>query len=142
MGASFHAEFLEQRGDVVFDGFFGEVEAFAYLPVGESFADQFQDFAFLTGQSLQRVAFAAGVAEPGHELAGGFGVQHGLAGGDGADRAYEVGAADLLEDVAGGAGHDGVEEGFVVAEGGQHEAGDLGELGADLAADRYPVAVG
>ncbi len=74
--------------------------------------------------------------------AGGFGVEQGLAGGDGADGADQVGAADLLEDVAGGAGHDGVEEGFVVAEAGEHEAGELGHFGAQVAADADAVAVG
>ena len=47
-----------------------------------------------------------------------------------------------LRTYAGGAGHDGVEEGFVVAEAGEHEAGELGHFGADFAADGDAVAVG
>ena len=142
MGAALHAEFGEEGGDVVFDGFLGEEEAVADLAVGEAFADEGEDAAFLVGEAGQGVGGGGLVAHAAHDAAGGFGVEEGLAGGDGADGADEVGAADLLEDVAGGAGHDGVEEGFVVAEAGEHEAGELGHFGADVAADADAVAVG
>ena len=49
---------------------------------------------------------------------------------------------DLLEQVAGRAGHDRVEESFVVAEGGQHEATRSGSLRAHLPTDLHTVAVG
>ncbi len=137
-----HAELREQGGDVVLDRLLGEEEAVADLAVGQAFADEGENAAFLLGEAGQGVRGGGLVAHPAHDAAGGFGVEQGLAGGDGADRADEVGAADLLEDVAGGAGHDRVEEGLVVGEAGQHEAGELGHGGADLAADGDAVAVG
>ena len=142
LGAALHAELGEEGGDVVLDRFLGEEEAVADLAVGEAFADEGEDAAFLVGEAGQGVGGGGLVAHAAHDAAGGFGVEQGLAGGDGADGADEVGAADLLEDVAGGAGHDGVEEGFVVAEAGEHEAGELGHFGADFAADGDAVAVG
>ena len=142
MGAALHAEFGEEGGDVVFDGFFGEEEAVADLAVGEAFADEGEDAAFLVGEAGQGVGGGGVVVDAADEGGGGVGVEEGLAGGDGADGADEVGAADLLEDVAGGAGHDGVEEGVVVGVAGEHEAGELGHCGAEVAADGDAVAVG
>ncbi len=63
-------------------------------------------------------------------------------GRDPADGVDEVGALDLLEQVAGGAGHDRVEEGFVVGERREDEALDGAVERAHLAADLDAVAVG
>ncbi|GAA3079194.1 hypothetical protein GCM10020000_76030 [Streptomyces olivoverticillatus] len=38
--------------------------------------------------------------------------------------------------------HDGVQQRFLVVEGGQHQAGEAGHAGAQLAADGHAVAVG
>ena len=54
LGAAFHAELGEQRGDVVLDGLLGEVHPLADLPVGEALPDEFQDLAFLRRQAGQR----------------------------------------------------------------------------------------
>ena len=59
-----------------------------------------------------------------------------------ADIADEVAAADLLEDVAGGACHDGGEEGLIVGVRGQHQAGNLGIARPDLPADLDAAPVG
>jgi len=59
---------------------------------------------------------------------------------DPADAGDELGAADLLEEIAGCASHDGAEERFVVGEAGEHEAGDLGMARPDLAAHLHAVA--
>ena len=69
-------------------------------------------------------------------------VEQRLAAADPADAIDEVGAPDLLEQVAGCAGEDGGVDGLVVGERGQHHAGDLGAAGADLAAHLDPAAVG
>ena len=103
LGAALHAEFGEEGGDVVFDGLFGEEEAVADLAVGEAFADEGEDAAFLVGEGGEGVGGGGLVADAAHDGGGGLGVEEGLAGGDGADGADEVGAADLLEDVAGSA---------------------------------------
>jgi len=61
-----------------------------------------------------------------------------------ADRPYrldQVVAADLLEDIAGGAGHDRGEQGLVVGEGGEHQHLGLGSGGADLAGGLDAAAV-
>ena len=70
------------------------------------------------------------------------GVEQRLARRHLADRVDEVVAADLLEDVAGGAGHDRVEQGLVVGERRQHQALHLGMRRADLAAHLDAAAVG
>ena len=61
---------------------------------------------------------------------------------DPADGIDQIGAPHLLQHVAGRAGHDRAEQRFVVGERGQHQARDLGVLGADLAAHLDAVAVG
>ena len=48
---------------------------------------------------------------------------------------------DLLEDVAGGAAHDRLEQRLVVAERREHEALHLGEAGPDLPAHLDAIAV-
>ena len=55
--------------------------------------------------------------------------------GDGAHRADQVLAQDLLEQVAGGPGHDRLEQRLVVAVAGQHDDLEVGHAGAQLAAD-------
>ena len=59
-----------------------------------------------------------------------------------AGRLDDVGAPDLLEQVAGGAGHDRLEQRLVVGERREHEALDLRVLRPDLAAHLDAVAVG
>ncbi len=85
---------------------------------------------------------SARLPQPLEHPAGQRRVEERLAAADAAHAVDEVGAADLLQDVAGGAGHDGAEQGLVVGERREHQAGDLGVLRADLAADLDAVAVG
>lgn len=82
-----------------------------------------------------------GSAQPGHHPGGRAGVEHGAAAGHGAHRRHQIGSVDLLEHIAGGAGHDGVEERLVVVEGRQHQTGEVGEAGPQLPADLDPFVV-
>ena len=113
----------------------------ADLAVGHALGDQVEDPPLLVGEAGERVRLGR-VAEPLEDLGGERRVEERLAASDAAHAVDEVGAADLLEDVAGGAGHDRAEERLVVGERGEHQAGDLGVLRADLAAHLDPVAVG
>nr|BFE79393.1 hypothetical protein GCM10020093_019940 [Planobispora longispora] len=142
LGTALHTELGQQVGDVVLDGLLRQVQPLADLPVGQPLADQLQDVPFLVGQAGQRVLAAGLLAQPGQHGGGGLRIQQGLAGGDGAHRADQVGAVDLLEHITGGAGHDGGEQGVVVGEGGQHQAGHGRQAGADLPADVHAAAVG
>ena len=74
--------------------------------------------------------------------AGHSGIEQRLAGGDTPDRVDEVGAPDLLEQVAGRAGHDRVEQRLVVGERRQHQALQRRDARADVAAHLDAVAVG
>ena len=141
LGPALHAQLGEERGNVVLDRLLGEEQALADLPVGQALADQLKDPPLLLGQPGQRVGALRLVAHPLHDPAGRLRVEQGPPGGDRAHRADQVGAADLLEHIAGRPGHDRVEERLVVTVGGEHQAGHAGHLRPDLPAHRHPVAV-
>ena len=65
-----------------------------------------------------------------------------LSGGDAAHAVDELDAAHLLQHVAGRAGHDRVEQRFVVVERRQHETSQRREHRSEIAADLDPAAVG
>ena len=69
-------------------------------------------------------------------------VDEGVAGGDVGDRLGQRRAADLLEQVAGGAGHDRGEQGFVVVVRREDEAPGAGAAHLDLTAHVDAAAVG
>ena len=54
----------------------------------------------------------------------------------------QVRASDPLQQIAGRPGHDRGKEGLVIGVGGEHQAGDLGPAGSDLATDLDAAAVG
>jgi hypothetical protein len=95
----------------------------------------------LRGKRGQRIGALSLVAHPPHDPAGRLGIQHRFAGGHGPDRADQVGAADLLEHVPGRTGHDRVEQRFVIAERGEHQARDLRHRRPDLATDPHAVNI-
>src|SRR5205814_363483 len=97
---------------------------------------------FLVGEALELVGLVGTAADPVQDAGGDGGIEQGLAVGDPAHGVDEIGAADLLEDVAGGAGHDGGEQGLVVLVGGQDQGGDRRVDGADVTADVDAGAVG
>jgi two-component system, NarL family, sensor histidine kinase DevS len=142
LGPALHAQLGEQGRHVVLDGLLGQEHPRADLPVGQPLSDQLQDRTFLGRQPGQRVAAGRLIPQPGHELAGGLRIQHRLASGHRADRADQVGAANLLQYVTRRPGHDRVEQRLLVAERGEHQARDLRHPGPDLPAHRHPVPVG
>ena len=82
----------------------------ADLPVGQAVPDQLQDLAFPRGQPGQPVVPIRLVPEPGHRLARRARIQQRPAGGGRPDRADQIGAADLLEHVAGRSRHDRIQQ--------------------------------
>src|ERR1022692_3709063 len=142
LGTAFHPQLGEQRGDVVLDRLLGEEHLRADLPVRQALPDQLEYPPLLPGQAGQRVGAGRLVAHPPHHPAGRLRVQQRLAGRDRSHGTDQVGAPDLLQHVPRCPGHDRVEERLVVAEGGEHQAADLGHRGADVTADAHPVAVG
>ena len=114
LGAAGQAELGEHRGHVVLHGLLGEVHALGDLPVGQALADQVEDPLLLLGELRQLLVHRRPVAHPVEHLRRHRRVEHRLAGGDPADGVDEVVAPDLLEDVAGGAGHDRGEQRLVV----------------------------
>ena len=140
-GAAAHAQLGQQVGHVVLDGLLGQEELLADLAVGHTLGDEIEDAALLVGETGELVRVRR-VAQPLEHSGGQRRVEERLAAADSADAVDEVGAAHLLQHVAGGARHDRAEQGLVVGEGGQHQAGDLGMRGAELAAHLDAVAVG
>src|SRR5690606_34073705 len=117
-----------------------QVEALADLAVGQALGDELEDLALLLGEPGQLVLLA--VADAVEHPGGHRRVEQRLAPADPPDGVDQVGALHLLEQVAGGAGHDRRVDRVVVGERRQHDAGDLGVARADVAADLDAVAVG
>ncbi len=134
-----HAEFGQQVRHVVLDGLFGEEELLADLAVGHSFGDEVEDSALLFGEGCKLIDRR--VAETFEYAGGEKRIEEGLAPAHPADRIDDVGASHLLEQVPGGAGHDGAEEGFVVGERREHEASDIWVVRPDFPAhlDTAPI---
>ena len=115
-------------GDVVLHGLLGEEEPLADLAVGQPLGDQGQDLALPLGQRAELVGASARRAQPLQHPRGHGRVEQRLAGGDPADRVDQVGAADLLQHVAGGARHDRGEQRLVVVVRGEDDALIAGSL--------------
>lgn len=112
------------------------------LTVREPFGDELEDAAFLIGEARETlVLFGAGTEALEH-AARQRGIEQRLAGSDALHCIDEIVALDLLQHVAGGAGHDRLEQRLVVGERREDETLDLGVLVADLTADDHAVAVG
>ena len=88
------------------------------------------------------LSFGGPVAHAFQHLGGHRGVEGRLSGGHPAHRVHEVVAPHLLEDVAGGAGHDRGEQRVVVVVRREDERLDRGVDGADVAAHVDAGAVG
>ena len=116
LGAPLHAELGEESGYVVLHCLLREEQPLANLPVRQALPDQLENLPLLARQASERIGAPGCISHPRHHPAGGLRVEQRLAAGDGSDRSDEVGALDLLEHVACGAGHDGVEQRLVVAE--------------------------
>ena len=127
LGAALHAELGQQRGHVVLDGLLGQEEPFADLAVGQSFRDEVENLSLSDVRRARPADRAARDGAAGSAGAAGHGgVEQGPAAGDGADGVDEGAAADLLQQVAGGAGHHRGEQGLVVVVGGEDQAADPG----------------
>jgi hypothetical protein len=113
-GAALEAQLGQQAGDVVLDRLLGEEHLRRDLPVGQAFGDVDQDAPLLLGQGLEFVGLFHTVADPLEDALRHRGVEHRLAGRDAAHRVDEVGAANLLQHVSGGPGHDGREQRLVI----------------------------
>jgi hypothetical protein len=98
------------------------------LPVRQPLADQLQDPALLVGQRGQRILATRLVTQPGHHPGCAPRVQERLPRRHRTHGTDQVGAVDLLEHEPGRTRHHGVEEGIVVSERREHQAGDLGHL--------------
>jgi signal transduction histidine kinase len=142
LGAAFETELGQQRRDVVLDGLLGEEHALADLAVGEALGDELEGLALLAGEFGEPRVLGGWVAQALEHLRRDAGVEQRAAAADGADGLHEVVAADLLEDVAGGAREDRVEQRVVVGERRQHQHAQVGHPAAQVAAERDAVAVG
>src|SRR5437660_11612802 len=116
LGAAADLELREDRRDVVLHGLLAELEPEADLAVGQALRDQREDAFLLRRQPGQALvpeqALALSQAVPHGR--GDRRVEQALAVAHLPDGADQVGAVDLLEDVAAGPGHDGREQRLVV----------------------------
>ena len=135
LGAALQSQLGQHAGDVVLDGLLGQEHGFGDSPVRHPLADQREHPPFLVGERGKgRIGYGAPPDSFDHP-SGDRRVEQRLTGGHPPDGVDEVGAADLLEHVPGGAGHDRGEQRLVVVEGGQDQRGDVGVAGPDLPAD-------
>src|SRR6266849_1437330 len=133
LGPAGDLELGQDRGYVVLHGLFGEPQLPADLSVGLSLGNEGQDSLLLSRQAGQLlVAHGLALAQPVEHRAGDARVEQAPTGAHLADRVDELAAADLLEHVAGGAGHDRGEQRLVVRERREHQHLRLLEPGADL----------
>ena len=139
--AAAHAQLGQEVGDVVLHRLLCEVHALADLAVGQSLGDEVEDAPLLVGEAGQLLVLRSG-AQPIEDTARHRGIEERLAPADPADAVHQVRTPDLLEDVAGRAGHDRAEQRLVIRERREHEALDLGVGGPDLPAHLDAVAVG
>ena len=140
-GAPGHAELGEHGGHVVLDRLLGEVQTVGDLAVGQALGEQLEDLALLGAQAGDAFVLPRSVADALEDPCRDRRVEQALPGGDPANGVDEVGRPDLLQHVAGGAGHDGVEQRFVVGERREDQAGRAGVEGADLPARLDAVAL-
>ncbi len=125
--ASAHAQLREQVRHVVLDRLLGQEELLAYLTVGHPLSDQVEDPAFLVRETRKLVGLWW-LAQPLQHPGGHQRVEEGLTTADPADSVDKIGAAHLLQHVAGRSREDRAEQRFVVCERGEHQARDFGVL--------------
>ena len=86
------------------------------LPVREAVGDQPQDVPLLAAQARKQLVFLGALAQALEDARRHRRIEERPAGGDGAHRLDDVRTLDLLEDVSRRAGHDRLEQRFVVRE--------------------------
>src|SRR4051794_10295083 len=141
LGPATHAQLGEDVRHVVLDRLLGEEHLLTDLAVGETLGDVIEDLALLRGEHCELVVLAA-VSQPLEHAGRDGGVEERLPPTDAPDPFDEIRPLDLLQQVAGGAREDRGGHRLVVGEGGQHHAGDVWALRADLPADLDAAPVG
>lgn len=128
--------------DVVLHSLLGQEQALTDLPVGQPLPNQRHDLALLGGQTFQSVrCLVGGVPQSIKDACGAGRVKQGAPCRHGAHGAHEVGAVDLLENIARGPGENRLEERLIIGEGSEHQTAHLRHLGADVAAYLDPGTV-
>ena len=136
-----HAELRQQVRDVVLHRLLGQEHPLGDLAVGEPSAIRARILRSCPVSRARRSS-SCRLAHPVEHPLGDGRIEQRLPVRDAADRVDDVGPSHLLQEVAGRAGHDRLEERLVVGERRQHEALDLGMGGTDLAADLDAGTVG
>ena len=111
------------------------------LTVGQAVGEERQDALLLRAQRRQPLVLGRRIAEPFDHPCRRERVEQRLTPGDPAHAVDQIAAAHLLQHVARRPGHDRVEQRLVVVERREHQAADLGMIGAQLAAHLDPGAV-
>src|SRR6266540_4879832 len=139
-----HLELGQDARDVVLDRLLGEAEFFADLLVGLAVGHQLQDPLLLGREAGQLLVLhqVLALAEAVQDALGDGRVQQALALAHGPNGPDQFAPLDLLQDIAGGSGHDRGEEGVVVGERGQNQDLDLWAAGLDLSSGLDPAPVG
>ncbi len=133
LGAAAHPELRQQVADVVLHGLLGQEELLADLTVRESLRDEIQDPSFLAGEGVEGILDRR--AEAVEHLGDDITLEQGLPRRGPTDRVDELGAPDLLEQVARCPGQHRCHERIVVRMTGEHETCDVRVRGAEIAAD-------
>ena len=140
LGPSGHTHLRQQRRDVVLDRLLGEVETFADLAVCQALRQQFENIALLFGEPGKALVLLGPPPDAFEHPRGQHRVEKALAGSHPPHRVDQVGRPDLLQDVPGRAGHDRLEQRFVIRERREDETPGPGMERTDLAARLNPVS--
>jgi hypothetical protein len=116
-----YVELGEDVLEIALGGVLGDVHDVGDLLVGQAFGEFVEDFDFARGEGFEFLALG--------EAIGDFGGDPFFAGGDGAEGRDELFAGGVFQDVALGAGVEGLVDVFIAVEGGEHDdaGGAVGE---------------
>src|SRR3990172_12048363 len=141
LGATFELQFRQNATDVVLYGLLGEVERLCDLTVGLPPGDQVEHLLLLVRQLLDLLAPPHHLAEVQEQTGGRAGVEERTSRCTLLDGTDYLAAPGLFEQVAGGPGHDGGDQRFVVRIRGEDDNATGRLRGADGPAGLDPVAV-
>ena len=109
-----HAQFSKEARHIVLHRLLGEVHGLADLAVRHALADVIEDASLLIGQAIESSVMLLPLAKSVEYALGSDRIEERLTDGDLSDGFDEVIASDVLQDVAGRARHDGVEQRLIV----------------------------
>src|SRR6266480_4533498 len=129
-----YLELSEDGGDMVLDGFLGDVDVAGDLRIGLALGQQGEDLGFPTGQPRELFVPCQNraLSDPGENLAGDGRIEQALALADTPYGADQLDRRRRFQHVSGRSGHDRGEQGIIVRVGREHQDIAGGDARLDL----------